>query len=69
MLDPKFIRVGVVSFGDTVINIDQISSIKPNFVYHADITLKEIKNGQNVVISTLEEYSTIISLLDSMLKN
>lgn len=66
MSEPKFIVVDLGYAGRKTIAIDNIMSIEPFGMSGSQITLKEVKNGNNVVLHCMASMDRINSLIASL---
>lgn len=60
----KFIQINTPLNGNVTIAVSQISSVKPS-IGGTVIVLKEIKDGNNVEISTSAAYGNVINIINN----
>ena len=65
MSNPKFIQIPTALNGTISVALDNIASVKRYFA-GATITLKEVKDGNNVEINTSASYNQVMSVIDQL---
>jgi len=67
MVNEDFIELPTALMGKITIAISQISSLEPE-LGGTKLTLKEMKNGENVVVRSGSKYEVIVGLIFNAVK-